>query len=408
MGTTKHEERQHAPLPPSASSRWLVCTPSQGYIRHLIARKEIKKRGSGQAAERGTRIHEIGEQLLKWRLKGKDGTKAFAKSDVDEVREAKDYVDYAMRKIDEVELIYDKHTAGVEDRAVLAPEICWGSRDFWIHAGKHLVVCDLKSGVEPVDVEDNTQLAIYADDLVQRLDPETIELCVWQPNSSDGMQPERRHVYKRFDFEVLMKRIKRGVNLAAGWLNKRSGFENFLVAGDHCEFCDALGVCPAARARASEISSMKFAPVKIEQVKKLPDVGILKPDQVAEIIKRLPMFLAWADAVKIRALELASKGKKLPGCKVVHKQTRRAWEGKYTDAQIAKGLGLNVKEIVETKRLSPAKVEGLLDKDDKGKLNKYVFKPEGDPVVVLESDRRAPLLATKINFKPVSRQEEMD
>lgn len=406
--TSKHEERQHAPLPPSASSRWLVCTPSQGYIRKLIASKEIKKRTSGEAAERGTRIHEIGEQLLKWALKGKDGTKAFTKSDPDELREAKDYVEYAMRKIDEVELIYDKHTAGVEDRGILVPEICWGSRDFWIHAGRHLVVCDLKSGVEPVEVKDNTQLAIYAADLVERLDPESVELCVWQPNAADGAQPERRHVYTRREYDVLIKEVRRGTEVAAGWLKKKTGHEGFLVAGDHCEWCDALGVCPAARKRASEISSEKFMPVQIEKVKKLPDVGILNAEQVAEVIKRLPMFEAWADAVKVRALELASKGKKLPGCKVVHKMTRRAWEKSYTDAQIAKGVGINVKELTKTVRLTPKQVEDKLDAARKRKLKKFVFKPEGDPTVVLESDRRAPLLATKINFQPVSRQEEND
>lgn len=385
-----------------------MCTPSQGYIRRLISDGTIIKRKSGEAAERGTRIHEIGEQLLKWKLKGKDGSKAFAKADQDELREAQEYVEYALRKIDELEIIHDKPEAGVEDRAVLVREVCWGSRDFWVHAGHHLTVCDLKSGVEPVEVEGNTQLIIYAADLVARLNPKTIELCVWQPNAADGATPERRYTYKRKDFDKLVEAILKGVHEAKKWLDRNKGHEAHLVAGDHCLWCDALGVCPMARKKASEISSTKFTPVAVEKIKELPSVDVLKPEQVAEIIKRLPMFEAWADAVKVRGLELAKKGKKLPGCKVVQKITRRAWEKELTDAQIAKGLGLKVADITKTVRLSPKQVEDKLDAKHKGQLKKFVFKPEGDPTIVLESDRRAPLLATKINFTPVSRQEEND
>lgn len=401
-----HEDRAHAPLPPSASGRWLKCLPSQGYIRRLIADKIIKKRESGPAAQRGTRIHEHGEQFIKWLLLGKK-IDNFSKGDPGELAEAREYAYYVMRKRDELETLYGKVTMNVEDKAVLLDKICWGSRDVWMKAGSHLCIIDLKSGREPVVVKGNTQEIIYAADLVGEHDPKTVELCVWQPNATDGLAPERSYTYKRKEYDALLGAVKIGVGHAAVWLDKKKGHEEHLVAGDHCGWCDALGVCPKARERNLEISSKKFEPVPLHRAEP-PPPATLEADQVAEIMRRAPMFMAWLEAVNVRALELMSKGKAVPGFKVVPKMTRRAWESKYTDAQIARKLGMNVKELTKTVRLSPAEVEKNLDKAGKQKLGMLVFKPEGMPVVVPESDRRVPMLATKISFTPVSNEEDDD
>lgn len=401
-----HEERGHAPLPPSASSRWLACAPSQGYIKRLVEAKTIKKRESGPAAQRGTRIHEHGEQFVRWLLAGKK-IDSFKAGDPEEIAEAKDYARYVMRKRDELEQLYGPVSMGVEDRAVMVDGVCWGSRDVWLLAGRHLCIVDLKTGREPVCAQGNTQEIIYAFDLVEKHDPKTIELCVWQPNASDGLEPERSYVYRRAAYGREAQKIVQGVREAAKWLDRSRGHEKHLSAGDHCGWCDALGVCPAARERNLAISSEKFAPVPIDRTS-LPDTAVLEADQVAEILRRAPMFQAWLDAVQTRALELSSKGKKVPGFKVVQKVTRRAWDSRRTDAQIARTLGLRIEQVTKTVRLSPAEVEKQLDKRGKEKLSALVFRPEGLPTIVPESDRRAPMLATKINFHPVSREEEID
>jgi len=118
--------------------------------------------------------------------------------------------------------------------------------------------------------------------------------------------------------------------------------------------------------------------------------------------------MKWLEAVEVRALELVQKGYRVPGFKVVQKVTRRVWEPKHTPASIAKGLGLTVDQITETKLLSPSKVEELLPKERRKKLSQYVFKPIGAPTIVPESDRREALPSAKISFKPVSNEEEMD
>lgn len=401
-----HNERGHAPLPPSASHRWLQCAPSQGYINRLISTGAIEKRKSGPSALRGTRIHEHGEQFVKWLLRGKK-IEQFTAGEPDELAEARDYAYYVMSKRAELEQLHGDPIIGVEDRGILIPDVCWGSRDIWFSAGKHLCVVDLKTGREPVEVKGNSQLVIYAADIVEKYDPKTIELCVWQPNASDDSPPERRVVYKRAEYNAQLAVAFAGAKLAARWLEEKDGHEKHLVAGSHCGWCDALGVCPKAHDRASEISSKNFQPVPIGKTA-LPSPTAMGADQVAEILRRAPMFQKWLSAVQVRALELMSKNKKVPGFKVVAKTTRRAWESKYTDAQIARSLGIDIKSVTKTTRLSPAEIEKQLDAKGKTKLNRLVYKPEGAPAVVPESDRRAPLLATKINFTPVSNEEEDD
>lgn len=409
----KHDDRAHAPLPPSASKRWINCPPSQGYIARLIRDKVIKKRESGGAAQRGTRIHEIAEPWLKALIANpKAKYKPAAKADKKEVAEAKAYVDYCLKRWHDAHDLDPKAICGVEHRSVVTDE-CWGSCDFWIYAAKRFTSIDLKTGGEVVETMGNTQLLIYALGIVMQLKlmVREVEVCIWQPNAFDGQDPDRSYVYTQAEFTDAVRTLKASIAEATRYLDPAiDDMENYLAklsAGDHCGYCDALGVCPEAHRKNSEISSKNFAPVPITRTEP-PAPASLEPDQVAEIMKRAPMFVAWLDAVQMRALELMHKGRQVPGFKVVQKITRRAWKEEWTDAKIARDLGVNIAEITKTQRLSPAQVEEKLDKQQKERLKRMLFKPEGDPVVVADSDRRVPLLATKINFQPVSREEETD
>jgi hypothetical protein len=405
-----HEERKHAPLPPSASKRWLVCRPSQGYIFRLIRDKVIKKRESGPAAQRGTRIHEIAEPWLKAHLSGKK-YKPAAKADKAEVAEAGAYVSYCLKRLSQAIELDPKAQYGIEHRSTVTKD-CWGSCDFWIFAAKRFTSIDLKTGREEVVVLDNTQLLIYALGTIRekKFVAREVEIAVWQPNY-DQENPERSHVYNQREFTEQATKILAGIEEAQGYLrdtiDDMETYQARLVAGDHCDMCDALGVCPTARERQLEISSKNFKPVPVSRFTP-PPVATLEPDQVAEILRRASAFTAWLEAVQVRALEMMHKGQRVPGFKVVQKMTRRAWEQRHSDKQVAKALGLPVGTLYKQTRLSPAQVEEFLSKAQKAKLARYVFKPEGDPTVVADSDRRVPLLATKINFTPVSRQEESD
>jgi hypothetical protein len=374
-----HEDRKHAPLPPSASSIWLHCAPAMAYVRQLIAKKVIKKRESGEAAKRGTRIHETSAPAIETLIKGK-GAK-FPPGE--EGQTAKLYAYFCEDVYNDAVVLNGPTTYGVEAEAWITDE-CWGSSDFWCYSAKRFIVVDLKTGRNPVEAKGNTQLLIYAIGVMRKRKlamPKEVELIIFQPGN--GPDNSSRHVYTFNDFLQETKRITAGVAQSTTYFDKKyeKAIERDLVAGDHCEWCDALGVCEKAKARALSISSKNFSPVPVHETK-LPMPAKMEPDQIGQVLDRAPMFQAWLEAVQVRALELIGKGHRIPGRKVVQKITRRAWESKLTDAQIAKRLKLNIKEISETRRKSPAQVEELLDKNTKPLLASLVFKPMGEPCVV--------------------------
>lgn len=254
--------RAHSPLPPSAYERWMFCPPSMAYVEALIKEKIIKARKSGDAAQRGHRIHSWGEQFIKWMLIGKKTTSV--KGDEDELNEAREYAEFCVDLLRKAQLYDRMPEHGVEDTGVLDPKFCWGSRDFWIYAGGCLTIVDLKSGHEPVDVATTMQLPIYAVDLVERLEPEEVEMIVFQPNSDAGGPPAKRHTYTRDEFHTVVGRITTAVDRAKSYFGKPyKAMEDQLRYDEvKCGYCDALGVCPAARKHNMAVSKGNFSKPK--------------------------------------------------------------------------------------------------------------------------------------------------
>lgn len=252
--------RPHSPLPPSAYQQWMYCAPSMAYIADLIAQKIIKRRVSGEAAQRGTRIHSWGDQFIKWGVLGKKTTGV--KGDEGELGEARDYADFCLGLLRRARLYERQPAYGVEDTGVVDGKFCWGSRDFWIFAGSCLTVVDLKSGREPVDPATTMQLPIYAMDLIDQLTPDEVEIIVYQPNSDAGGPPDKRHVYTIDEFDKLAGRIRTAVDRARQWFGKpyRDMEGHLRYDPARCGYCDALGVCPAARKHNLALSKGNFAP----------------------------------------------------------------------------------------------------------------------------------------------------
>lgn len=230
------------------------------YVRALIEDRIIKRRVSGPAAERGTRIHTLGESIIKWTLLGKKTDSI--KGDKAEIEEAREYAEYCVALFNEFRELVDPNTIwGAEDKAVLDKEFCWGRRDFWLYGANYLIVLDLKSGREPVTIRGNSQLLIYAIDKFVQYQPKYVELCVWQPNASDGGDHARSHVYSNSEMRALAMRLSGQVDTASEWFGlPYRKMEDSLVAGDHCGYCDALGVCPKAKKHAQSISKSGFEP----------------------------------------------------------------------------------------------------------------------------------------------------
>lgn len=254
-----NDDREHALLPPSASSRWIACPPSMAYVAMLVEAKHIKKRVSGDAARRGTRIHKWGEQFIKWIIDGKKTTSV--EGDKTELEEAREYAKFCVKQLnDERDVVSNDVRYGVEDKAIVDEDYCWGSRDFWFFSAGTLTVMDLKTGREPVVIKGNTQLLIYAMDKFYELAPEFVRLLIFQPNSDEGGEADREYVYTADEMSAHARKINGYIEKARSWFGRKSyrDLEDNLVAGDHCGWCDALGVCPKARAFNAKVSKGAF------------------------------------------------------------------------------------------------------------------------------------------------------
>lgn len=412
MSKPKHAERAHAPLPPSASHRWGKCPPAMAYVDTLVSSKVMLPRIAGEAAERGTRIHEIAEPILRYTLEGKRAPKP--EGDADEIAEAREYVAYVVERVAEAN-IYGKVQYGVEARATFKNrKECWGSCDFWMLNARRLTVIDLKSGFMYVDELDNTQLILYAMGICGMLESgpaphvqlvDEIEICIWQPNG-DREEPARSIVYTRHEFNLWSIKMYDRIDRAASYFGKpRAELEAAAVAGEHCTWCDALAICPKAKAYAMAISQKNFAPVKSDgKPGKMPEPKTLEPKQLAEILERAPMFVDWLDACKQRVIELMQAGHDVPGWKPVAKKTHRQWGREHKPAKIAKALGIDVDDLHETRMRSPSQVEKTLPAARKKRVNEFTFKPF-EVTLAKTSDKRTALPSTKISFTPITREE---
>ena len=407
--------REHAPLPPSASERWIACPPSMAYVEALIAAKAIQRRASGPSAQRGTRIHTLGESIIRCLLKGERVPKLVGAKD--ELAEAKAYAEFCFKEFRDARFVDPKATCGVEDRAVVERKYCWGSRDFWVLSQRLLSIYDLKTGREPVSPRENTQLLIYALDKFEELDVDglvdEVELIIWQPNSDAGGNPDQRWSLTAKQMRRWVERLRSASKKAGRYYGmSHPAMVPDLSAGDHCSWCDALGVCPKARAKAQAFSKEGFEPVtpdskQIAQTSNIVDPRLLTPEQVGGVLKKAPFFVDWLEGVRIRALELMAKGEDVPGFKAVAKNTRFAWNRELDAKAIARKLGLKPEQVVETKLLSPSKVRDLVRDPKKKPLisTAMTWRPFAVGIAV-EGDRRPAIPSTKLSFVPISKEEK--
>ena len=146
---------------------------------------------------------------------------------------------------------------------------------------------------------------------------------------------------------------------------------------------DAAAVCRAHRDYQMEIARRDFA-----------DPPLLTPEEIADVLKRLPALQAWAKKVEEYALDAAVKGEaEFPGFKVVEGRSNRRYADEDAIASALRKAGFKVADIYKPRELlGITAMEKLVGKNRFGELaGKYIIKPEGAPTLVPESDKRPPL-----------------
>lgn len=347
----------HAKLSPSASDRWMTCPGS-------IRLSEGMPNSSSAAAEEGTRAHALAETILKDELYDQTADKAM--------------LEYIRVYTDHVQDLA-QHCGGdlfVEKKVSVNAEI-YGTADaiIWSEKSKTLYVRDLKYGAGiAVEATDNTQLKIYALAalLTMGKKAETVDIGIVQPRCPHPNGPIRTLAYEAVDLIDFWA----DVTYAAGVTQQPDAP---LVPGEHCRFCPGASKCSAMKEQAQANAKTVFAKGE--------------PYDAAELSRLLdwvPTLEAWCKNIREFAYGEAEKGKPIPSYKLVEKRATRKW--KLDDEAVATWIkdqtDLADDDLYDRKLRTPAAVEKLLPKDQRGIMSDLTSKESSGHTLVHEDDPR--------------------
>jgi hypothetical protein len=374
----KHEDRGHALLSSSGSSRWMNCTPS--------ARKEefIDDVTSSYALE-GTLAHELSEIELKKHFglinvfEYKNRLAAIEENELysDDMPEFVDvYVSYCIEQYNYYKSFCTSVEISIEEKIDLTKYIPggYGSNDFIIVADKYLEVIDLKYGRGvSVSAVENSQLKLYGLGSVYKhrlsYQMEDVKLTVVQPRtysiSSYIINVDELELWA--DTEVVTK------------AQMAHNGEGELNPGEWCKFCKFKPQCRAIYDQNQKLMEKDFS-----------DMDKLSDEEIKEIFEKADQITSWVNAVNALVLDRLLKKEKFSGYKLVKGRSVR----KFTDVEKVKEKLLEAK-IDEEEFMSTPKLLGITAIEKLvGKKNFEVFyaelvqKTEAKPTIALSGDKR--------------------
>lgn len=341
----------HASFGASNSKRRMACPGS-------LKAEERFPDESSPFAELGTAAHELGEHCLENGVMDVSETigGTFYNHVVDEnmASAVQTYVDFVKGiEADEAPaLLRLEQRFSLED--LDPPMPMFGTSDCTIY-GKitgNLWIIDYKHGQGvAVDVEDNAQLKYYALGAVLKIGNKApinqVHTAIVQPRASHRDGPIRTHSYTKdeiLDFGTdLMDAARAALEPDAP-----------LIAGDHCKFCKAAGVCSALRSNALAVAQDDFGVVR--------SIDDLTPEEIGSYMERIPLVEEWIKSLRRHANSMLEAGTPVPGFKLVEKRPTRRWTTQEAVLEWAALEGLEDDEIFEKKIKSPAQIEKVVGK----------------------------------------------
>lgn len=377
-----HSERSHAMLSASGASRWLNCTPS--------AKLEFEhgENKTSSYAEEGTLAHELAELYIRKDVLCDITDQAFENAlenimnnDLfnDEMLDVVPiYTDYCSDQFIEAKTANALAVIEIEQKLDLSEYVpdSFGTADCVIINDDLMEVIDLKYGKGvPVYAEWNKQLMLYGLGALRKYDMmydiKEVRLSIVQPriNNISSWQ---------ISVEELQKWAEEELKPKAQLAYKGEGE---LCAGDWCRFCAVRNRCRKLYEQQIEIAKYEFA-----------DPALLTDEEIADIIKRTPKLVEWANSIVDYAQGLAvNDNKQWPGFKLVEGISRRKWvdEEKVSNALFARFPELAEDDIFNMKLKSITDIEKLVGKKQfSAVLSDLVVKPQGKPTLVPLEDKR--------------------
>lgn len=373
-------EMEHSPLGPSSSDRWINCTASVKYTEGMPDT-------SSTYANEGTAAHMLSEWCRERNVpaknfhghqidvKNSDGSVESFIVDNEMVEGVQRFLDYVNQFDSEVDLfeVRVNYSAWVEKG--------FGTSDDTRICAPVIRVTDLKFGKgKMVYAKNNTQLMLYALGIFQDYgylyEMEKFILTVHQPRLD--------HVD---EWEITCEELIEWANTVAQpkSIEALHGDATF-AAGDWCQFCPGKNACAT---RAAWVGEMDFDPLSETGSK---DVNTLTNEEVAELLERKSAAVSFWSDLESYALSQLQQGKEVGEFKLVEGRSNRKWRDAEAAETALRKAKYKVSEIFTRKLITAPAAEKLLGKKHPI-MAEQVVKPQGKPVMVPGSDKRAPYQA---------------
>jgi len=373
----------HALLSPSGAERWMACTPS--------ARLEEQfPTSTSSYAEEGTAAHELADLINRYNFKKITGltkpkfTKAweelkkgpFYNAEMQQHVEA--FCNYVYEEFNATKAKCKDAVIAFEERLDFSEYVPegYGTGDVVIIADGDLTVIDFKYGKGvTVSAEENKQMMLYALGAMLQYsflyDIKNVRMIIHQPrldNISDwSISADALTGWAETE-------LKEKAALAFDGAGK-------YCPGDHCRFCRAKATCRARAEENIKLAKYDFVPA-----------DTLSIEEIADILKIGEKLVNWFGDISEHALLEAVDGTQYPGWKLVEGRSNRKIVDENSVIDALRELNYLGDEIFNTKLKGIGDLEKLMGKEPFNEaLGQYVIKPQGKPVLVLESDKRPAL-----------------
>jgi Protein of unknown function (DUF2800) len=354
----------HAKWSPSGSPAWLHCP-----ARVTLGPGEDT---TSPAAEEGTRLHDLAEQLIWTR-------DIESKASPEDLEKLLPYIEYV------------RHRSLDPDTNVLTEEKCellsvtgeaaHGTIDALVVGEKYMEIIDLKTGQHRVP-PDSEQLKMYAAACVYEVDYEGLYVVctVHQGGIAHSWSWETDHLLAWAD------EVRKYVDYHEA--RAKQGIHTYSPSEKTCRYCPHITDCEAQKKLRDTLAASDFAVPEATDVDHDADLGAA----LGAYLNLVPALEAWCKAVRERVETRLKKGKTVPGFKLVEARSNRKWKA---DAE-KKLFALLGDAAYDKKLIGLTAADKLVDAETMGMLTD---KPKGAPTVAPEDDPRPALNDAATDFK---------
>lgn len=369
---------QHAKLSASSAYRWLACPPS-------VALSEEYPDKASTYAQEGTDAHTLCQYKVEKALgqQAEDPVENLTYYNMEMENSAEGYAEFVMEKVAAARKRSKDALVMVEQRLDFSKYVPegFGTGDCVIISDGSLYIIDFKYGLGVlVDAVRNPQMMCYALGALEMFD----ELYDIQEIHMSIYQPRRQNVstYTMSTKALLDWAEKVLVPTAKLAFEGKGEFQ----AGDHCRFCKAKAVCRKRAEYNLELAKYDFA---------MPST--LESNEIAAILPKIDSLVAWGEDIKKYALNQAMAGTTYEGYKVVEGRSTRKYTSENDVAKAVVAEGFNP---YEKKLLGITAMQSMLGKKRFNEiLGKFIYKPEGKPTLVPNTDPRPEMNSVINDFK---------